>query len=180
MFSYLGLTSNPDYMAFAAMCEDAHEPSGLASGMAGSNHMGPPAVVQFEVSTAGVDIPHGAVVQACGSWNSWCTPNPGERPMDPHRPGGHSAEPLTLNADAGFVTHVDTYMGQLTLPPGTCKKMTLSRFDRACRLANRKVSPFQTRTSTGSSRILRTQKTTHGRMCPRPAASPGRKASTAS
>lgn len=118
MFSYLGLTSNEDYMAFAEMCADAHEPSGLASGIAGANHMGPPAVVQFEVSTAGIDVPQGAVVQACGSWNSWCTPNPGERPVVSGALS-RDAEPLTLNSDAGFVTHVDTHMGQLTLPPGT-------------------------------------------------------------
>ena len=55
MFSYLGLTSNEDYMAFAEMCADAHEPSGLASGIAGANHMGPPAVVQFDAEPGSVE-----------------------------------------------------------------------------------------------------------------------------
>ena len=64
MFSYLGLTSNEDYMAFAQMCADAHEPSGLASGIAGANHMGPNPGVQGSLVVA-ISLPGSPPGDAC-------------------------------------------------------------------------------------------------------------------
>jgi hypothetical protein len=69
MFSYLGMTSNPDYMQFAAKCEDGHEPSGLSSSMGG------PVVVEFQLNSDDVDddLPEGASIFLCGTFNDWCT-----------------------------------------------------------------------------------------------------------
>ena len=72
MFSYLGLTDNEDYMTFAALCEDGHEPRGLANADSigysnGGLSYSPPAIVQFDVNMDGVDVPDGGLVQVCGT-----------------------------------------------------------------------------------------------------------------
>jgi len=108
MFSYLGLTSNPQYMAFAAMCEDNHEPSGLSSSMGGT------AVVQFELDTDDVegDLPEGASIYICGSMNSWCTYNEGvdRSPQD--------AAPIVMTRGQGYADNRD-WFAQVNLDPGT-------------------------------------------------------------
>ena len=108
MFSYLGLTSNPQYMQFAAMCEDNHEPSGLSSSMGGT------AVVQFELDTDDVegDLPEGASIYICGSMNSWCTYNEGvdRSPQD--------AAPIVMTRGQGYADTRD-WFAQVNLDPGT-------------------------------------------------------------
>eukprot|EP01046_Picozoa_sp_COSAG06_P066359 COSAG06_NODE_16705_length_985_cov_2.428044_2_plen_240_part_01 len=108
MFSYLGMTSNPDYMEFAAKCEDGHEPSGLSTSMGGT------AVVQFELDTddAEGDIPEGAVIHICGTFNSWCTYNEGidESPQ--------AAAPVVMTRGQGFADNRDWY-ASVNLNPGT-------------------------------------------------------------
>ena len=108
MFSYLGLTSNPQYMQFAAMCEDNHEPSGLSSSMGGM------AVVQFELDTDDVegDLPEGASIYICGSMNSWCTYNEGvdRSPQD--------AAPIVMTRGQGYADNRD-WFAQVNLDPGT-------------------------------------------------------------
>ena len=120
MFSYLGLTDNEDYMTFAALCEDGHEPRGLANADSigysnGGLSYSPPAIVQFDVNMDGVDVPDGGLVQVCGTFNNWCHyPKPGQQPPHPGWPNG----PVTLTKAAGFINR-KSWAGQITLPAGT-------------------------------------------------------------
>jgi hypothetical protein len=106
MFSYLGMDSNPQYMAFAAQCEDGHEPSGLSSSMGGV------ALVQFELDVDATTVPAGAQIWVCGSMNSWCTYNAGTD-LSPD-----AAAPIVLSLGQGFADTRD-WFGQAHLNPGT-------------------------------------------------------------
>eukprot|EP01051_Picozoa_sp_SAG22_P017188 SAG22_NODE_2592_length_2407_cov_1.497834_1_plen_271_part_00 len=104
MFDYLGLSQNPLFDAFLTQCEDLFNPSGMAScGQDGcDDRLG--GLAQWSVSLKGVDLPEGAVVQVCGSFNAWCSGRPQSIP---------TLQKLAYPANS----HV--YSGQLRLPQGT-------------------------------------------------------------
>lgn len=106
MLDLLGLAT-PEYVEFTAKCQETFVPEGVADcGTDGCEDAG--TRVQFDLDMTGVDVPEGASVQVCGTFNNWCAPVPGH----PH------VRPLEVTQQA-YPANGNHYRAQTMLPEGT-------------------------------------------------------------
>jgi hypothetical protein len=104
MFDYLGLTDNPLFQGFVTQCQSLFVPTGIATCDQGDGCDESGALVQFVLDTKGIDVPDGAHIQICGSFNEWCSSD--------RRP------PLTMLKQS-YPASSTKYTGAAHLPEGT-------------------------------------------------------------
>jgi hypothetical protein len=110
MLDFLGLAT-PEYVEFTARCQESFVPAGIAE-CDTDGCEGTLATVQFDLDMTDVDVPAGAQVQACGTFNNWCAPYEG------HVGAGVGRRPVEITQQT-YPANGNAWRGSIRLPEGT-------------------------------------------------------------